>query len=115
MRLLVRASSGPPSPVLLGNPLHPVVILDHPAVCWDVVGYLDELEPAKIATRSIQADIVDDPDEYRIVACHVIIDVPVFSTGYILGGLLVQSLGFVGEIESSIAAVQQDPPWHVLE
>lgn len=81
--------------MFLGDPLHPVVIQDDPAVGEDVVGDIDEFELGTHAAGSLYADIPDDLDENRVVTDDILVDVPKLDLGCVGCGGLVQGSDLV--------------------
>ncbi len=59
--------------MFLGDPLHTVVILDDPAIRWDVIRDFDDFELGECPSRRLLANLLDDSDENRVVSLYILV------------------------------------------
>ena len=93
MRVRLAGSRVTPGPVLLGHPLHAVVVADDPAVLWDIVGDLRDHELGEIAARCLKADFLDDVQQDGVVARDVLVHAEMRGSRGVPGELEVHVLG----------------------
>ena len=98
--------------MFLGDPFHAIVVVDDPAISGHVVWNLGDPELGEAAACCLQADLVDDIQEERVVARDVLVDEEVVGFRDVVGELGVHVLGLLRQAEPAVAPVDDDPAWH---
>ena len=102
-----------PRPVLLGDPLHSVVILYDPAVLGDVVWDFDDDQAGEHASGGHKTHFLDDFNQNRVVSHDIRVCIPVPVLWDVLGRGHVLLFRVFRQVEAAIPPVQQNFPGHL--
>ena len=103
-----------PFSVLLSDPLYTVVILDDPAILWDVVWYFDNLELGMLSCSLLQAQLLDYLDKDWVISSDILVGTPVFIFGDVFGELFVHGYGLWRQAEAPVACIYYNLAWHLV-